>query len=313
VFVSDWVSLPTMLAYQWQHSPIQTLPYMLPLVLFTALAGLLVADIVSTVKQRTPDSSALGRQRGPGVGGGPLAEHFFPGSPFDDLALVTVAMVFVAAAFYSCRNTQLAVIAVSIPLTHHLGFVRGLSWRLGSRSEYVADRAPNPVLLASSAVLLGVAGGLFSNRLMTWEPVPRGAVEFMTSHRLHGNILNNFDWGEYLVWHLAPESRVFVDGRCELVYPDSILAEYLGFLYDRPGGEKLLDRYPHDFVLVKLRTGAYRLVSTDSRWKEIYRDSFSALFARAGAYMPSLMGADSAFPMVAQRTIDPARIDSTFP
>jgi hypothetical protein len=140
--------------------------------------------------------------------------------------------------------------------------------------------------------------------------VPRGAVDFMKKHGLHGNILNNFDWGEYLVWHLAPGSRVFVDGRCELVYPDSVLTEYLNFLYGRAGGERLLDRYPHNFVLAKPGSGAYRIVSADKRWQEIYHDSISALFARPGSY-------DNAQtvqrPGPAQRTAAGDGIGLTFP
>jgi hypothetical protein len=268
LFVNDWVSLPAILLYQWRHDSVQLVPFALPLIMF---AGLAVAWVLAPAR--------------------------------DDLPLVAIAGVFIAAAFESSRNTDLAVIAVSIPLAHHWGLALRSSRdeRAGSRILLAGDHERtgaggpglydssldsahsnhlNPVLIAASTLLLAIAGGVFSNRLVTWEPVPRGAVEFMKRHRLHGNILNNFDWGEYLVWHLAPDSRVFIDGRCELVYPDPLLTQYLDFLYGRPGGRELLDRYPHDLALLKVSTGAYQIVSADSRWKEIYRDSFSALFAR---------------------------------
>jgi hypothetical protein len=64
------------------------------------------------------------------------------------------------------------------------------------------------------------------------------------------------------------------------VYPDSVLREYLGFLYGWPGAGKVLDRYPHDFVLVKRGTGAYRIVDADPRWKKVYQDPVAVLFAR---------------------------------
>src|SRR5205814_2424 len=101
----------------------------------------------------------------------------------------------------------------------------------------------------------------------------------------------------------TPESRVFIDTRCELVYPDWLLNEYLAFLYGRTGGERLLDRYSHDFVLAQVGTGAYRLTVGDSRWKLVYHDSISALFARSSARLPnqdevsmSRLGNDSLFP-----------------
>jgi hypothetical protein len=112
----------------------------------------------------------------------------------------------------------------------------------------------------------------------------------MKKHRLSGNILNDLGWGAYLVWHEAPQSRIFVDGRCELVYPDSLLREYLGFFYGWPEGGKVLDRYPHDFVLVKPGTGAYRIVAADPRWRLIYSDAVAVLFAKAAVPVNDMAG-----------------------
>jgi len=273
LFVNDWVSLPANLLYQWDNGCLQIIPFLLPLMLFAGLISVLAI---------TPREQ--------------------------DLVLVAIALVFVGAAFYCARNTDLAVIAVTIPLAHHWGLAvrtRGCSSspgsRLGTDGEPLSpgltvlgvadwhltrtDSDPNPILLATSIMLLVLASGILSKRLRNWEQVPRGAIEFIKRNGLHGNILNNFDWGEYLVWHLVPDSRVFVDGRCELVYPDSVLAEYFKFFYGRPGGEQLLDKYPHDLVLVKIGTGAYRLISADPRWRKIYGDSISALFVRSDFVM----------------------------
>jgi hypothetical protein len=284
-YINDWVPLPVMLSYLWQHSRIELFPFALPLALFAVFAASIVIAPLS-----------------------------------DDLGLSTIALIFMVAAFWCCRNTELAVIAISIPLAHHAELARQRirqdrkrsyeAGRLVMQSRYIsaahslhADGPPHHAMVAGGALLLAFAGGIFSNHLVTWEPVPLGAVAFMKARGLHGNILNNYDWGEYLVWQTTPQSRVFVDTRCELVYPDRLLNEYLAFLYGRPGGERLLDRYPHDFVLAKVGTGAYRLTARDSRWKLIYHDSISALFARSSAPLPdhdqvSMSGAgnDSSFP-----------------
>ncbi len=246
--INDWVPLAKFIVYQWHGSPIQVLPGAIALALFAGyVASLVVAPAL------------------------------------DDAALTAPALLLIAAAFYANRNVALALIALSIPFAHHIGLALGKH----APSAHDQDSAgPKPGLVAVMALALALADGIFSNHLETWEQVPRGAVDFMKARGLHGNILNNFDWGEYLIWYSEPQSRVFVDGRYELVYPDALLLEYLKFLYGLPGGEKLLDRYPHDFVLAKLQTGAYRLVSADSRWRLIYRDSFSALFARSSVRPP---------------------------
>ena len=240
--ISDWVPLFKLLIYNWHRSGYAALEELVPMALFVLfLASLFAAPVT------------------------------------DDAALVAVALVFIAAAFYANRNVALAVITLSIPLAAHLGLALEKHGLVNHDGTLVG---PKPVLVALAAGMIALAGGEFSNHLRTWEPIPKGAVAFMKAHGLHGNILNNFDWGDYLIWHLTPQSRVFIDGRYELVYPDSLIREYLGFLYGWTGGEKVLDRYPHDFVLVKPGTGAYRIVEADHSWKVIYRDDVAALFAR---------------------------------
>jgi hypothetical protein len=197
-----------------------------------------------------------------------------------DAALSAIALVFTAAAFHAVRNVPLAVISLSVPFAHHLG--------IALRSRAVRDQpdgpaAPSPVFILLATGLIALAGGEFSNRLETWEPVPKSAVAFMKVHGLHGNLLNDFDWGGYLIWHNAPQSKVFIDTRFELVYPDPLLREYLAFVYGRPGGKRLLDRYMHDLVLVKPGAGAHKTVASDPRWKLVYQDAVSVLFAKADA------------------------------
>jgi hypothetical protein len=196
----------------------------------------------------------------------------------DDAPLVIIAFVLIAAAFYANRNMALAVIAVCIPLAHHAGIaVR----KRRSVDDLIEAAAPNPLLLVVAAAMFILIGGELSNRLKTWEPLPGGALAFMKAHHLRGSILNHLDWGEYLIWHLSPQSAIFMDGRYELVYPDALLKEYLQFHFGQPQGARVLERYPHDFVLVKPESGAYRLTAANPGWKIVYRDPVAVLFARA--------------------------------
>ena len=42
---------------------------------------------------------------------------------------------------------------------------------------------------------------------------PAKAADFIIEHDLRGNMFNTYVWGGYLIWRLAPERKVFVDGR----------------------------------------------------------------------------------------------------
>jgi hypothetical protein len=109
LFVNDWVSLPTLLVYGWQHEPIQLIPFVLPLMMF---AGIAVSLLIAPAP--------------------------------DDLPLAVTAAVFIAAAFESSRNIPLAVIVISIPLAHHWGLaLRGRSVRLASAEHTDSAKAVN--------------------------------------------------------------------------------------------------------------------------------------------------------------------------
>jgi hypothetical protein len=189
----------------------------------------------------------------------------------DDAPMMLVALVFICAGIYQARNVSLAVLAVAIPLAHH----SALAFK-GSEDERPAASR----LMVALAIMVMIAGGTFSDRLQTWSAMPSGVVSFMDSNRLHGNILNQLEWGEYLAWH-EPNSRIFVDGRAETVYSDSVMLQYAKFYYGMNGGDKLLDAYPNDFVLLIPTSKAYQTMLSEHRWRLIYRDKISALFQRS--------------------------------
>jgi hypothetical protein len=205
-----------------------------------------------------------------------------------DLPLAAIAMLMIAAAFLSVRNMALGVIAVSAPLARHAALA------LGSAARSDEARAPgtNPAsrlsplsqgVIAILALTFAIESGLFSRRIPAAAHYPSGAVAFMRAHSLHGNILNNFAWGQYLIWHTEPESRVFIDGRFDLVYPPEVITGYLDFFEARADGGRLLDRYQHDFVLIPPTAPAFLLVARRTDWKLLYRDRDAALFARAAS------------------------------
>jgi hypothetical protein len=80
---------------------------------------------------------------------------------------------------------------------------------------------------------------------------------------------------------MSDHSRVFVDGRTELVYPDQVLRQYAVFFYGLEGAKNLLDNPSHDFVLIGPHNMGYQIVSRDRRWHLLYSDRTAALFARA--------------------------------
>jgi len=207
----------------------------------------------------------------------------------DDLPLVAVAAMMALAALLSVRNMALAAMALSAPLARHLAVLRAR--RTGAGAAAAPWRPASHFAMLAVACAMALGGGLFSPRLAPDRPYPLAALAFMNSRGLHGNVLGEFGWGEYLIWHAAPDDKVFIDGRYDTVYPFKVIGDYLEFYFDLPGAGGVLDSYAHDFVLIGPRAPARHLMERRNDWKLLYRDDDALLYARArspAAHLPGL-------------------------
>jgi hypothetical protein len=243
--VSEWQPLLFKIAEEWRKSPKTAINFAFVIVPFAALAACFA------IKPR-------GR----------------------DLALVVIAAMMGAAAYLAVRNMALAVIASTTPLCRHAALALETT-RFGNPPPPAARKRSQEALVGALALAIAVATGLVSPRLTIGYPQPKGAIDFIQAHRLRGNVLCDFGWGEYLIFHLAPESKVFVDSRYDMVYPRAVLADYLVFFLVRPRAAAVLGAYPHDFVLLRTTSQGYTFMLAQPGWRIVYRDKIAALFARA--------------------------------
>ena len=202
-----------------------------------------------------------------------------------DFPLVCVAVMTIAAAFFAVRNLPIALLATAIPLARH----GAIALRAGRKPARERSATINQLILAVVACELLFMSGLFSRKLDANDPYPVGAIAFMRQHGLTGNILAEFQFGEYVIWHMEPPSSVFIDGRYDTVYPLQVINDYMAFARGEPGGAAILAKYPHDFVLIEpSKTEALAFVKSEGGWKELYRDGSCVLFARSGSAAASL-------------------------
>ncbi len=120
---------------------------------------------------------------------------------------------------------------------------------------------------------------------------PVGAVDYIRRQGLSGNLLLEFNWGEYAIWNLYPRCRVALDGRYETVYPEEVALPYFQFIQGHPGWRGFLERYPPDLVLVDSRSRIYPLLLADGAWRQVYADPGCALLVRRAGGTGSREGA----------------------
>jgi hypothetical protein len=68
-----------------------------------------------------------------------------------------------------------------------------------------------------------------------------------------------------------------------MIYPERIARDFVDFYDAHTGASRVLDSYPHDFVLISANSPARKVMNARRDWKLIYRDDASLLYARASA------------------------------
>ena len=109
---------------------------------------------------------------------------------------------------------------------------------------------------------------------------PIDAVEFMRTHGIHGNVAMPFEWGAYAIAKLAPDSRVFIDGRFEAVYPPQVIDDYFAFMHGTDGWERLLEAYPTDVVVVQRWRNIHPRLFAHPDFQYVYSDPAALVFVR---------------------------------
>ena len=98
---------------------------------------------------------------------------------------------------------------------------------------------------------------------------PVGAVPAL--REVSGNLLNEYDWGGYLIRY-APEHRTFIDGRGEALFLPDVLDDFQRVVALAPGYRDVLKRWDISAALLRpdrplagaLREDGWRVIASDS-------------------------------------------------
>lgn len=130
--------------------------------------------------------------------------------------------------------------------------------------------------------------GLIDYRILSFGFVPsaENAVNFLKENNVQGNIYNNYVIGNYLIYGLYPQKRVFVDARPE-AYPASFFNDYWRMMSDENFFENQVKKYNINIVLfnvfyddpVRIRPLLTRLIQ-GKEWVPVFADGTVTIFVR---------------------------------
>jgi len=111
------------------------------------------------------------------------------------------------------------------------------------------------------------------------KKLPINALQFIQKEKLQGNMFNNDEFGDYIIYAAWPEYKVFFDGRSDM-YGEKIGNEYLKVTQIKSGWEDVLKKYSVNWIIFHTRSALSSLLLERDDWKLIYSDKVANIFIR---------------------------------
>jgi hypothetical protein len=127
---------------------------------------------------------------------------------------------------------------------------------------------------------------LQENNVGSKEQTQNASAIFFKENKLSGPICNNYDIGSYLIFHLYPGEKVFVDNRPE-AYPDAFFKEvYVPMQEDNEVWKRVMEQYDFNVIYFYLgdatNWGQEFLVKRvkDPEWAPVFADEYAIIFLK---------------------------------
>jgi len=174
------------------------------------------------------------------------------------LAEIILPVLFLFLSFTSIRHIPIFAI-VSAPL-------------LGNYFANLPSRVYSKAVLIIAVILTFLAVNFKPKIKLEVDKYayPVGAVEYLKKINFSGNVFCEFDWGEYIIFHLYPQIKISFDGRYDTVYPANFIKNSFEFLNSSKG---VLPKNTNAVLVYSNRS-----IPVKSAWGKIYSDGTAALY-----------------------------------
>ena len=108
---------------------------------------------------------------------------------------------------------------------------------------------------------------------------PVDAVRFLKEAPIKGNMFNDDEFGDYIIYSAYPQYKVFIDSRVDM-HGTERLKDYLTMVYFKPGWEKIVEKYNINWVILSSDSILSRYLMERYDWRLIYEDKEARIFMR---------------------------------
>jgi len=212
-----------------------------------------------------------------------------------DLTEVAVTTLFIAAGFIGVRHIPIAALVLLPFAAESLAqtSLRDAGGPLGralksmerGRTKRRAMGRGQFLINWTVLVLLAVGSLLYyplrhaDDVAVTNKYVPVKATAFIRQAGLDGRMFNSYHFGGYLIEHLYPAQRVFIDGRVDM-YGDDLLKDYMKIIWGGANWQPLFEKYRIDYLVLERRVPLRQLLLCRSDYKLVYDDANTSVLVK---------------------------------
>lgn len=201
---------------------------------------------------------------------------------------IALLVFFVNMALYSARHISLFAI-IAAPIAARLADRlpqelegKAAAWlrRTDAGMAAIDGRARGCLWLLLTALLVPLLLAHRGDVIRFDRTVkPVAAVEFMMRERIPGNMFNNDEFGDYIIYAAWPRYHVFIDGRLDMYGTDRIKEYYKIKNFDADW-ESVMKKYDMNWIIFDADSPFSRYLADRSDWRLIYADKVANIFVR---------------------------------
>jgi len=144
-----------------------------------------------------------------------------------------------------------------------------------------------PILCIVVIVLLAANGVLVHHFNSNIKPI--AALEFIRKNPIAGNMYNNDEFGDCVIYTYSQQYKVFIDGRGDM-YGSERLREYFSVREFEPGWQDVIEKYKINWMFINTDSVLSRYLILLNDWKLVYSDKVASIFVKNIPLHESLIG-----------------------
>src|SRR4030043_148923 len=189
-----------------------------------------------------------------------------------------LTFLFTHMALYSVRYIPLFALIIAPILAKHAESI--LKESNGRITNFIKKRANSItatdtsargyiwIFLAFLLVALGVNRGILEYRL-DGKKNPVAAVEFLKRENLKGNMFNDDEFGDYIIYSAYPQYKVFIHDKMDW-RSEGKVREYLKIARFEKGWDDIIKKYEINWIIFETDHVFSRFLREREDWRPIY-------------------------------------------